>query len=170
MAASNALRKSQNAFDLGFLEDLDRRDEPATGPEAETAGPWWVSPLVSGGWGVFSSANSYDSDEPIARFLHREQALAAAAVLPGTGRDPAMRLDGRERVDGFALLNPDGRPIGSLRNFDQPLADALHVVDCLLRSPAALAHLLEAAGATALTRAGKILRRSLPYEPPRSSA
>lgn len=170
MAARLAHKTTQNAFDSEFLRDLDRRDEPSTGPEAETAGPWWVSPLPHGGWGVFGSPHSTDPHEPIARFLHREHALVAAAVLPGTGRDPEIRLDSRERSEGFALLSADGRPIGALRNFDQPLADALHVVDCLLRSPAALANLLEAAGATALTRAGRILRSALPYEPPADSA
>ena len=46
---------------------------------------------------------------------------------------------------------------GHLERFDEGLIAALHVVDSLLRSPAALADLLEAAGQLALERAGAIL-------------
>jgi hypothetical protein len=37
------------------------------------------------------------------------------------------------------------------------LVEALHVLGCLLRSPDALANLLEAAGGVALERAGAVL-------------
>jgi len=47
--------------------------------------------------------------------------------------------------------------VGHLELFDQNLLEALHVVESLLRSPEALAGLLEAAGQIALERAGAIL-------------
>jgi hypothetical protein len=47
--------------------------------------------------------------------------------------------------------------VGYLGLFDENLVAALHVADGLIRSPEALAWLLEAAGAVALERAGAIL-------------
>jgi hypothetical protein len=46
--------------------------------------------------------------------------------------------------------------------FDLNLIEALHVVEGLLRSPEALASLLEAAGQIALERAGAILDERVP--------
>jgi hypothetical protein len=50
-------------------------------------------------------------------------------------------------------------PAGHLRDFDEALAGALHVAAALVRSPVALAWLLEAAGHVALEQAGRILDR-----------
>jgi hypothetical protein len=52
--------------------------------------------------------------------------------------------------------------VGHLELFDQNLMEALHVVESLLRSPEALAGLLEAAGQIALERAGAILDERVP--------
>jgi hypothetical protein len=41
------------------------------------------------------------------------------------------------------------------------VAQALHLLQCIERSPAALAALLEAAGCTAIEQAGQILARRL---------
>jgi len=48
---------------------------------------------------------------------------------------------------------------GHLRDFDEALAGALHLAAALVRSPVALAWLLEAAGHVALEQAGRILDR-----------
>jgi hypothetical protein len=48
---------------------------------------------------------------------------------------------------------------GHLRDFDEGLAFALHLAAALVRSPVALAWLLEAAGHVALEQAGRILDR-----------
>ena len=48
---------------------------------------------------------------------------------------------------------------GHLRDFDEGLAGALHLAAALVRSPVALAWLLEAAGHVALEQAGRILDR-----------
>ncbi|HYU32185.1 MAG TPA: hypothetical protein VEW48_08475 [Thermoanaerobaculia bacterium] len=47
--------------------------------------------------------------------------------------------------------------IGFLALFDEPLLDAAHAAECLVRRPESLAHLLEAAGGLALERSGAIL-------------
>ncbi len=48
---------------------------------------------------------------------------------------------------------------GHLRDFDEGLAFALHLAAAIVRSPVALAWLLEAAGHVALEQAGRILDR-----------
>jgi hypothetical protein len=52
--------------------------------------------------------------------------------------------------------------VGHLELFDERLIEALHVVEGILRSPEALAILLEAAGQVALERTGVILDERIP--------
>lgn len=92
---------------------------------------------------------------PAAVFHQRGLALLAAAVLPGTGRDAAFHRESGSF--GFAVETADGEVQGYLELFDVDLIAALGVADSLVRSPEALALLLEGAGAVALERAGTIL-------------
>ena len=153
---------AMNAFAEEFLEQFDQFDEPLTGPEAETAGPWRVLPVGAedGGWAVLRQGESPDSgDWPVAIFNRRERALLAAAVLPGTGRDPLYRLHMDAEAGSFYALEALGGEIaGYFRLFDEELRASLHVVDALVRSPLALSYLLEAAGPVALRQAGRLLR------------
>ncbi|HXU45603.1 MAG TPA: hypothetical protein VN783_08760 [Thermoanaerobaculia bacterium] len=150
----------QNAFDESFLAELDRLDEPIGAAEAETAGPWQVAELADGAWGVVPSGpRALGGPPPVARFVRRETALLAAAVLPATGRDPLLRMEADETPLGFPLVGPLGDAEGHLAHFDQPLEEAIHVASYLTRSPASLALLLEAAGGLALREAGRRLRQ-----------
>lgn len=150
-----------NAFDETFLAAIDQLDEPMTAAEAEAAGPWSLLPMPGGGWGVFRRGQSPErGDVPAATFRQREKALLAAAVMPGTGRDPLFRLAPDASSEGFALTSSSGGPEGHFRLFDENLRDALHVAECLVRSPEALARLLEAAGGIALRETGRLLRQS----------
>ena len=88
-------------------------------------------------------------------------ALVVAAVLPGTGRDPLIRIDKQPDADGvYPLLLPGAEGeevVGRLRLFDEGLVAAMNVAIHLLQAPESLAWLLEAAGAVALERCGAIL-------------
>jgi hypothetical protein len=145
-----------NAFAPQFLQRISERDEPLTGPEADVAGPWIIEEIPGAGHGLFRSGEGV-AFRPTAVFRSRAHALLAAAILPGTGRDAAFRIDGEPEDGGYALRDPNGTITGHLRLFDQNVTDALHVVETLVRSPEALANLLEAAGGLALERAGAIL-------------
>jgi hypothetical protein len=150
-----------NAFDETFLALFDQLDEPTTAAEAETAGPWSLLMMPDGRWGVFRRGQTPDrGDVPVAAFHRKEKALLAAAVLPGTGREPLYRLASEPDARGFPLASPSGETEGHLRLFDENLRDALHAAECLVRSPEALARLLEAAGAVALRETGRLLRQS----------
>jgi hypothetical protein len=149
-----------NAFDETFLAAIDQLDEPMTAAEAEAAGPWALLPMPGGGWGLFRRGQSPErGDVPVATFRLREKALLAAAVMPGTGRDRLFRLAPDASSEGFALTSSGG-PEGHVRLFDENLRDALHVAECLVRSPEALARLLEAAGGIALRETGRLLRQA----------
>jgi len=149
-----------NAFEETFLSAIDQLDEPMTAAEAEAAGPWALLAMPSGDWGVFRRGQSAARDLPVASFRRRETALLAAAVLPGTGRDPQYRLAVEPDARGYALTVPSGEAAGHARLFDENLRDALHVAECLVRNPEALARLLEAAGGVALRETGRLLRQS----------
>ncbi len=198
---------SHNAFAADFLRRLDRLPEPEGAHEAWTAGPWTVTPvgyLGASGFALLRQGESLAAgDQPYAVFRRRQTALLAAAVLPGSGRDPLFRLQTDPEPAGFALrthdtatpgditpagspqpalpappappnatTHPDPAPVaghrppqppaaGHLRDFDEDFVAALHVAAMLARSPAALAYLLEAAGAVCLEQAGKLLDHRL---------
>ena len=150
---------SRNAFSPSFLTRIGQRDEPPTAGEADVAGPWHLAEIPSTGWGLFRPGEGPErGGRPYAVFQHRWQALLAAAVLPGTGREPSFRLHTEEDPQGYAVeYGPAGEVAGHVALFDEKLVDGLHVVEILLRSPESLASLLEAAGQVALERSGEIL-------------
>ncbi len=149
---------SPNAFSPSFLHRIAERDEPPTAGEADAAGPWRVAEIPGGGFGVFREGESPErGHRPAAVFRDRWLALVAAAMLPGTGRDAAFRLQKDAGPRGFAVESPSGDVVGHLELFDERLLDGLCCGEGLLRLPRSLADLLEAAGQVALERAGAIL-------------
>ena len=146
-----------NAFAPEFLDHCAQHDEPATGLEASTSGPWRVVALRRGRWGVLQDGDT----APHAVFNDRELALLAAAILPATGRDVRLVLSDETEAQGFPVsaLASGTKPetVGWLVTFDPETLVCLHCSLHLALSPSSLALLLEAAGSTALRRAGVIL-------------
>ena len=155
---------SSNAFSPSFLHRIGQRDEPPSAGEADVAGPWRILEMPGKRFDVFRLGESPErGHRPTAVFGERWLALLAAAVLPGTGRDAAFRLPKEAGPDGFAVETGNGgEPVGSLALFDERLIEALHVVERLVRSPKALANVLEAAGPLTLERAGALLDERIP--------
>ena len=147
-----------NIFLRDFLDRLGARLEPPAAAEAAVSGAWRVEEVRATFYAVFRPetppARGY---RPSGVFTEPYHALLLAALLPGTGREPLFRLHPDPTPDGYAVESAGGEFIGHLAVFDDKLIDALHVVECLLRSPEALANLLEAAGSVVLERAGAIL-------------
>ena len=146
-----------NIFLREFLELLNRRNEPSAATEAAVAGPWHVEEVRATFYAVYRNGESaVRGHRPAAVFTDRTPALLVAALLPATGRDPLFQLQKEAGPSGFAV-EAGGEAIGHLAVFDDKLVEWLHVVECLLRSPEALASLLEAAGGVVLERAGAVL-------------
>ncbi|HYG62488.1 MAG TPA: hypothetical protein VEL74_07890 [Thermoanaerobaculia bacterium] len=146
---------------------MAEQDEPPTAGEADVAGPWRIEAIPGEGFGLFRIGESLGRGfSPLAVFPSQWLALIAAAVLPGTGRDPLLRIDKQPDADGaYPLLLPGlgGEEVaGRLRVFDEPLVDAINLVILLLQVPESLAWMLEAAGTVALERCGAILDERLP--------
>ncbi len=158
---------SPNAFSPSFLHRIAQRDEPPTAGEADMAGPWRVLEIAPERFGVFRLGESpARGHRPAAVFAELWLAQLAAAVLPGTGRDAAFRMRKDSGPEGFAVETGNGGEVlGHLELFDERLIEALHVAESLVRSPQALAGLLEAAGPVALERAGAILDERVPEIP-----
>jgi hypothetical protein len=146
-----------NIFLREFLDRLGERLEPPSAAEAAVSGTWRLEEIRATFYAVFRPetppARGY---RPTAVVFDPHHALLIAALLPGTGRDPLYRLHKEPTADGYSVES-GGEILGHLAVFDDKLVDALHVVECILRSPEALANLLEAAGAVVLERAGAIL-------------
>jgi hypothetical protein len=157
-SSRHSIPASPNAFSPAFLQRLGERDEPPSAGEADLAGPWHVEEMPTG-FGLFRLGESQERGfSPYAVFRDRWLALLAAAVLPGTGRDPAFRLDKEADAEGFAVTeSAGGAVVGHVGLFDESLVDALNVAAVVVRLPGSLAGLLEAAGQVALERAGAIL-------------
>jgi len=157
-------RNTANVFTFDFLTRLADRDRSgSTFAEAEFAGPWRVEKRDHG----FAVLQRSDGRRDLAkaRFTERETALLFAAVYPLMGREQRYRLTPHREAFGFdveTLVIGQLETVGWLR-YDHPeLLDAVHAVEWLLRSPASLAMVLEAASYEVLAHAGEILelRRS----------
>jgi hypothetical protein len=151
-----------NSFTALFLGRMAERDEPPTAGDADVAGPWRVEPIPGQGFGLFRVGESLARGfAPVAVFPSRWLALVLAAVLPGTGRDPLVRIEKTPDADGvYPLILPGvdgGEVVGRLQHFDEAAVDAMNVVVHLLQAPESLAWMLEAAGSVALERCGAIL-------------
>src|SRR4029077_244173 len=121
-----------NAFAPLFLSRLGERDEPPTAGEADVAGPWRIEPIPGHGFGLFRIGETLARGHaPVAVFPSRWLALLAAAVLPGTGRDPLLRIDPQPAADGAYPLFLPGREgeevAGGLPPLSEPLVGALKV-------------------------------------------
>jgi hypothetical protein len=151
-----------NAFAPEFLDRFDEHDEPSTSREAATAGPWRVVALGPDRWGVLQDGDA----EPYGVFKARELALLAAAMIPAAGREPRLLVFGEPAPEGFpvgALHAAEGRveTQGWLSVFDVDAVDCINNGLHLAACPSSLALVLEAAGPTALRRAGAILAERL---------
>ena len=141
-----------------FLAWLAERDEPVTAAAADTAGPWHVERDPKGGWAVLRQGESFKKSTrtiPTATFERREDALLAAAVLPGTGRDPRFHLASEPDDRGHPILE-NGRIAGHSEFFWEAFIDAVNVLTALMTSPRDFAFLLDAMGGLALERVDKI--------------
>ena len=157
VSSSQYIPNPPNAFTPEFLKRVGERDEPLTAGEADMAGPWQIEEIPGSGWGLFRlGEGSARRFRPFAVFRRRSVALLAAAILPGTGRDAAFRLQVDPELAGYAVV-ASGELVGHLALFDDQVIAGLHVAEMLVRSPESLARLLEAAGAITLERAGAIL-------------
>lgn len=157
-----------NAFAPFFLGRLHDRDEALTAVEAATAGPWKVEAVAEqpGRPGRFAVLRLWESvergDRPAAVFVHEEHARLFAALLPLVGREPLFHLcEAADTADGYAVTAVYGEQgpcvVGWLDRCELELVEALHFGEGLLRSPAALAALLGAAGGGAVAQVGRLL-------------
>ncbi|HEX4952690.1 MAG TPA: hypothetical protein VF017_04760 [Thermoanaerobaculia bacterium] len=150
-----------NAFAPEFLDHFAEHDEPATSLEASTCGPWRVVAFGPERWGVVQDGEP----APRAVFTDRDLALLAGALLPASGRAARLVLAGEPQAQGFPVSAMGGdskaETVGWLATFDAEALGCLHAGLHLAMSPPSLALLLEAAGPTALRRAGAILAERL---------
>lgn len=154
-------RRLRNAFSREFLERFKLEDEPPSSAEADAEGPWHVLawPTADGreAYGLWRLGERPEwGDPPAAVFHDRSTALLAAVARPALGREAFYRL-GKERTDGGFPLLRHGETAGWLDLFDEDWAFGVNLLERLVRSPEALATILEAAGPLALLRAGAIL-------------
>lgn len=158
-------------FSPEFLAHMDEQDGPLTAGEADLAGPWRIEP-VPGRPGERAVVREWESlvagDPPRAVFFHEEIARLCAVALPMVGREPLFHLDEHARGGGascYPVLMVEGghgpRACGWLAIYHPEVITALHVLQALVRSPAALAEVLEIAGGDALVQVDRILGRRL---------
>ncbi len=167
-------RASGEVFGADLLALLARSDGDEDTTEAEAAGCRKVV-AMGGWWGLYRAWDEpEEGDHPVAVFAERPVALLAAAVWEAQARSPLVRLDPTGTPEGFLLWGAartsgsnTEEPLGWLPNFDPQLGAALGLAAALVRDPEALATLLEAAGAEAVTQVDRILRRRAVGRPPR---
>ena len=92
----DSTRPSEQAFTPEYLELLDQRDEPATGAEADTAGPWSLAPHPRG----HAVLRAGESLRPWLPRLVRRRAHRPSGALR---REPHRRPERRRRACTLAL-------------------------------------------------------------------
>lgn len=144
---------SPSIFSSEFLAGLRERDEAPTALEADLSGPWRTDPVPGrpGCVGVLRAWESLeDGDQPRAVFSEEELAMLCVVALPLVGREPLFHLGTEAGAQGYPVMAVDGErgPVecGALALFEPEVVSTLHVLQGLVRSPAALAALIEAAG------------------------
>ncbi|HBL28708.1 MAG TPA: hypothetical protein DD490_17880 [Acidobacteria bacterium] len=148
-----------NAFRGDYLDELHRQDEAFFSAEGESMGPWTVR-LEEDGHALYRLWEGREhGDLPEAVFRFRDVALLFLAVWPTIGRDAVFQA-GERSEQGFEVL---GGPltVGHLRSFSDELLHAAGVAGAIVRSPLALAALVEAAGPVVQEKVGQILARRL---------
>jgi len=148
----------RNAFRSDYLDLLHRQDEAFFSAEGESAGPWALRPEDNGHALYRVWEGREHGDRPEAVFRHRDVALLFLAVWPAVGRDPVFRA-GEHAAEGYEVLG-GAAVAGHLRSFSDELLQAAHVAAAIVRSPRALAALIEAAGPVVQEKVGQILGRS----------
>ncbi len=158
----------RNVFAPEFLQCArEREPPPITATEARWAGPW----KIQAHQGSFFVVRESGGEPEAVTELH-ETALLLAAVLPIAGRNPRYWLE-RESIDGKSTIvlktvrGPTSGAVaaGELRAYHRDLVEPLSVAEYLLRSPSALALLLEAAPFETLEQAGAVLARRMSERP-----
>jgi hypothetical protein len=147
-----------NAFDRQFLDRVAARDQPATAAEADLSGPWKIEIAPDGSFAVLRGWESLAAgDRPRLTAAEREDALYAAAALPGAGRGDLYRLRSEPDEEGGFTLERGTTPVARCAFFDHEVVAGMHVLRATGRSPEALASFLEAVGHAPLEHAGRIL-------------
>lgn len=150
----------ENALSRTYLRSLRERDDVATALEAVSAGPFKLL-KVQEGMALFRLWESPEAGHrPLAVFADRATALRFMVVWNVIGREPTYRTPQPPGPRGVAVES-HGEVVGHLEVFNEELLFAAHVVDCILRSPAALAALFEAAGPLAQEIVGQILAQNV---------
>ena len=102
-------------------------------------------------------------DRPVAVWWHPERAQLFSILLPALDREPLVHLVEGETPDGYpvvAVYGEQGPQVaGWLDRYDLRWVEGLHLLEAIVRSPQALATLLEAAGPGAEEQVGRIRAR-----------
>jgi hypothetical protein len=155
-----------NAFCPVYLARLREQEEVITATEADLAGPWRLEPVLGkpGAVAVLREWEDVDAkDRPVAVWWHEEIAKLLTILLPAISREPFFHLEEVETPDGFpvvAVYGEQGPQVaGWLDRYEPAWMEGLHLLTALVRSPWALATLLEAAGPGAEEQVGRIRAR-----------
>jgi hypothetical protein len=155
-----------NAFSPSYLALLRERDDSLTAAEAELAGPWKIEPILSrpGAVALLRVWEDLDlGDPPVAVLWHLETARLLSVLLPAIDREPLFHLEEDAASEGYPLVAVYGeqgpQAAGWLDRYEPRWAEGLHLLQAIVRSPWALATLLEAAGPGAEEQVGRIRAR-----------
>jgi hypothetical protein len=155
-----------NAFSPAYLAHLREQDDSLTAAEAELSGPWKIEP-VPGKPGAVAILRQWEDvaagDPPVAVLWHQETARLLSVLLPVIDREPLFYIEDGAVSEGYPLVAVYGEQgpqvAGWLDRNELRWAEGLHILEAIIRSPLALATLLEAAGPGAEEQVGRIRAR-----------
>ena len=152
--------RAANAFTQEYLAAIHDEDEPMHAAEAELAGPWRIVEQ-EGEFALYRDWEGPDfGDEPflvtrdvtIAKIFQLALQVSARHALFESGTIP--------EASGFPVLS-EGHAVAHTRLFHEDALPSAHTLSCLVRSPPALAALIELAGPVTQEAVGRLLNQRL---------
>lgn len=154
--------KSANAFTQEYLVAIHNDDEPVHAAEAELAGPWRIVKQE----GQFALYREWEGpelgDEPF--LVTRDITIAKIfqLALQVSARHSLFQSGTVAEPSGFPVLS-EGHAVAHTRLFHQDALPSAHTLSCLVRSPSALAALIELAGPLTQEAVGRLLNQRLQF-------
>jgi hypothetical protein len=150
-----------NAFTLEYLEAIREEDEPPQSAEAEFVGPWRIVEREQGGFALYREWEGPErGDEPFLVTPDLTIAQIFQLALQVSARQPLFQLGVDREALGFPVLS-EAKAVAFTRLFHEDAIPAAHALSCIVRSPQALAALVEIAGPLTQEMVGRLLNRRL---------
>lgn len=149
-----------NAFTQEYLDAIREDDEPTHAAEAEFGGPWHIVEREKD-YALFREWEGPEhGDEPFLVTPELTIAQIFQLALQISARPPLFEHGPDKQALGFPVFS-EGKAVAHTQLFHEDAMPSAHALSCIVRSPQALALLIEIAGPLTQEMVGRLLNQRL---------